>query len=202
MIDGLTYSAVLDLADVILKNNNKRDIKESTKIIDSLSLKKTKLVTISNQLNLFKISSVKIVEFVFMDKLTPKLEVEMEYIGKNKLVGKKSIMYLVDTKYQYNGIGYNYERDLECGDILKGSVILKLKGEDYPKKFPVENPNFSDYGGEFNVSVKSLVIDGKTVEIPDGNILEIETEIERNIEKLKGLKKEKQTLYKLKFTDK
>jgi len=62
MVDGLTYSKVLDLAENTLKNTNKNDIEETSKIIDSLQLKKVELAVEQKQYDLFKINSMKITE--------------------------------------------------------------------------------------------------------------------------------------------
>ena len=93
MIDGLSFSSVIDLAEDILKDRNKKEIEQLTNEIDSLNIQKNEFLTAQKSLNLFKISSIKINKEDFFDELVPELEIDYQYIGKNKLLGPKEINF-------------------------------------------------------------------------------------------------------------
>lgn len=66
MIDGLSYSSVIDLAEDILRERNTKEIEHLTKEIDTLNIQKNEFTTAQKSLNLFKISSIRITKKIFL----------------------------------------------------------------------------------------------------------------------------------------
>lgn len=54
LIDGLSFSSVVDLAEDILKERNTKEIKQLSSEIDSLNIQKNGYLEIKNSLNLLK----------------------------------------------------------------------------------------------------------------------------------------------------
>lgn len=213
MIDGLSYSSVIDLAENILKDRNKKEIEQLTKEIDTLNLQKNEFLNAQKSLNLFKISSVKINKEDFFDELVPELEVDYQYIGKNKLVGPKAIgfkLFKKSTKevlISQSIVNGDDESILENGETITENLILGQTKETNPKlwnaqKYPIENPNLADYDLDLKVSVLSLVLNGKKVEMSKINLDEIDVEIINKKKKIEELKTVKGTLNELELTDK
>ncbi|UKJ08529.1 hypothetical protein [Solitalea lacus] len=64
---------------------------------------------------------------------------------------------------------------MESGESVTEHIILSQTKDGNPKlwdlkKYPVENPNLSDYDLELKVSVLSLVLKGEIVEMPKSKI--------------------------------
>ncbi|MFB9079324.1 DUF6694 family lipoprotein [Flavobacterium procerum] len=213
MIDGLSYSSVVDLAEDILKDNNKMEIEKIEKENDTLNLQKKEIVAVQKTLNLFKISSMQIVKEDFFGELVPKLEFDYKYIGKSKLMGPKEISFELlkkstkeILKYKITISGYN-ESVLESGEIVTENFVLSETKETNPKlwnapKYPIENPNLADYDLELKINVLSLVINKKKIELPKGNISILDMKIKTNNEDIENLKKLKGTLDELELIKK
>ena len=213
MIDGLSFSSVIDLAEDILKDRNKKEIEQLTNEIDSLNIQKNEFLTAQKSLNLFKISSIKINKEDFFDELVPELEIDYQYIGKNKLLGPKEINFELLKKSTNEVLksesitqGDN-ENILESGEVITNQLILSQTKEKNPKlwnaqKYPIENPNLADYDLELKVTVLSLVLNGKKVEMPKANISQLDAEVKKMKEKIAELKTVKGTLDELELTDK
>ena len=213
MIDGLSFSSVIDLAEDILKDRNKKEIEQLTNEIDSLNIQKNEFLTAQKSLNLFKISSIKINKEDFFDELVPELEIDYQYIGKNKLLGPKEINFELLKKSTNEVLksesitqGDN-ENILESGEVITNQLILSQTKEKNPKlwnaqKYPIENPKLADYDLELKVTVLSLVLNGKKVEMPKANISQLDAEVKKMKEKIAELKTVKGTLDELELTDK
>lgn len=212
MINGFSYSSVIDLAEDILKNRNKKEIEDLTKEIDSLNLQKDEFISAQKSLNLFKISSIRINKTDFFDEMVPELEIDYQYIGKNKLIGTKTIQFEVLIKSKNEVIKSEIigngddESILENGEIITEHIILSQTKESNPKlwnaqKYPILNPNLSDYDLDLKISALSLVLKGRKVEMPKMNITQIDLAIKSNQEKINELKTVKGTLDELELTD-
>ena len=213
MIDGLSYSSVIDLAEGILKDRNKKEIEQLTNEIDSLNIQKNEFLTAQKSLNLFKISSIKINKEDLFDELVPELEIDYQYIGKSKLIGPKEIGFKLLKKStnevlkSQSIINGDDESILESGETITENLILGQTKETNPKlwnaqKYPIENPNLADYDLEIKVDVLSLFLNGKKVEMPKANISQFDAEIKEKKEKITELKTIKGTLDELELTDK
>lgn len=212
MINGFSYSSVIDLAEDILKNRNKKEIEDLTKEIDSLNLQKNEFISAQKSLNLFRISSIRINKTDFFDEMVPELEIDYQYIGKDKLIGTKTIQFEVLIKSKNEIIKSEIisngddESILQNGEIITEHTILSQTKESNPKlwnaqKYPILNPNLSDYDLDLKISVLSLVLKGKKVEMPKMNITQIDLKIKSNQEKINELKTVKGTLDELELTD-
>lgn len=212
MIDGLSFSSVITLAEDILKDRNKKEIEKLTHEIDSLNLYKKEIVKTKNALNLFKINAIQINKTNFFDETIPELEIDYQYIGKNKLVGSKTIQFEVLKKSNSEVITSEIvtygdgESILENGEIITEQILLGQTKETNSKlwnfsTYPILNPNLSDYDLVLKVNVLSLVQKGKKIEMPKVSIEQLNSNI-KNIEaNLKELKSVKGTLDELELTD-
>lgn len=212
MIDGLSFSSVVSLAEDILKNRNQKEIEKLTKEIDSLSLQKNEIAKSKKALNLFKISAVRINKTDFFDEMVPELEIDYQYIGKNKLTGPKVIHFELLKKSNKEVIksetityGDN-ESVLENKEVITENLILGQTKESSPKlwsaqNYPIENPDLSHYDLTLNVTVLGLTLNGKKVELPKTSIEQIDSEIKNRQINLEELKSAKGTLDELELTN-
>lgn len=212
MINGLSYSSVIDLAEDILKERNTKEITQLSNEIDSLKIQIKELAAAEKNLNLFKVSSMRIKQEDFFDELVPQLEIDCQYIGKNNLIGpkeigfkllKKSTQEVLKSEIITNG---DNESILESGGIITENLVLSQTKETNPKlwnasKYPIENPNLKDYDLELKVTVLSLMINGKKISLPKVNSNQINLEIKNKQEKIDELKSLKGTLDDLELTN-
>ncbi len=212
MIDGLSYSSLVDLAEELLRNRNKKEINDLTKEIDSLNIQKTTALNTQKALNLFKINSIRIDMTNFFDELVPTLVIDYQYIGKNKLFGSRVMEFKVtknSTKEVVNSILVEYGDDesvLENGEVITKEVILSQTKEANPKlwsaqQYPIENPNLADYDLGLKVSVLGLTLEGKKVEMPKVNIDQLDAEIKSKTQRINDMASVKGTLDDLELID-
>lgn len=212
MIDGLSFSSVINLAEDILKDKNKKEIEQLTDEIDSLNVQKNEFITAQKSLNLFKISSIKINKEVFFDEMVPELEIDYQYTGKSKLIGPKEIGFKLFKKStnevlkSQSIINGDDESILENGETITENLILGQTKETNPKlwnaqKYPIENPNLAEYDLLLQVNVLSLMINGKKIAIPKTNLVQMDVEIKEKKEKIAELKTVKGTLGELELTE-
>ncbi|CAA0186321.1 conserved exported hypothetical protein [Tenacibaculum maritimum] len=213
MVDGLSYSSVIDLAEDILKDRNKKEVDEISKTIYSLTKQKSELLDIQYKLSLFEIDYVTINNENWFGEMLPKLSFGYKYIGKEDLKGSVAILINVLIKSTQEAVVLqslekgNNESVMKQGDMIEAQVILsevKENNSDFwaKQKYPIENPNLADYDLELRVSVLSLTLSGKKIEMPEKSIQEIEAEIKNNQQKLEELKTAKGTLDELELTGK
>lgn len=212
MINGLSYSSVIDLAEDILKQRNTKEITQLNNEIDSLKIQIKELAAAEKNLNLFKVSSMRIKKEDFFDELVPQLEIDCQYIGKTNIIGpkeigfkllKKSTQEVLKSEIITNG---DNESILESGDIITENLVLSQTKETNPQlwnasKYPIENPNLKDYDLELKVTVLSLMINGKKISLPKVNSNQINLEIKNKQEKIDELKSLKGTLDDLELTN-
>jgi hypothetical protein len=91
MIDRLTYSSIVDLAEDFLQESNKKDIEKRLIEIKNLEKQKREILSIQKKLNLFKIGYLEINEVDWFGTMTPELEIDYTYLGKNNLKGTVEI---------------------------------------------------------------------------------------------------------------
>jgi hypothetical protein len=70
---------------------------------------------------------------------------------------------------------------LKSGESLNGSIILSEEKENNLSrwnniKYPVKNPNLSDFDLELKIYTSSLFLKGKKIEMPKIKIKDIDTE--------------------------
>jgi hypothetical protein len=211
MVDGQTYTSVVDLAEDILKATNKREIEKATREIARLDSLKGKSVNIEKRLDLFKVSSVKINRVDFFDRMVPELEVEYKYIGASPLQGPMTFQFellqrLTGEVIKSQIITIGDETSLiGAQESFDEHLILSETQETNPRlwnasRYPMENPNLSDFNLELKVTVVSLVLDGYKVERPKLTAEEIESLIDVKEERIKELKTVRGTLDELELT--
>jgi hypothetical protein len=213
LVDGLNYSSICDLAENILQDDKNRKIEKLTDEIKTLENKNQKLINIKKKLNLFKIESLQLNEKDWFGSMSPELEVEYKYIGKNNLKGSVEIsLELINTKKKYTislqgNVYGNEDHVLKNGQSLYSTVILEEEKERNPSiwnhlKYPIKNPSLSDYDLELKTYVSSVYLNGNKVIMPKIKTEDLEAEIKRLNSELEETLKSKGTLDELELTDK
>lgn len=212
MIDKLSYNGVVDLAEDILKDRNKKSIIRIQHEIDSLHVLKVDLVSIETKLDLFRISSLQINQVDFFDEAVPELEIMYQYIGTSKLKGAKTIQYelrQISTsqviKSQIVSFG-NDESILETDGIITEQMILSQTSETHPelwtaRQYPINNPNLADFDLKLSVDVISLELNGEIVTRPKATVVTLDSLISNKNIHLDELKSSKGTLDELELVD-
>ncbi len=88
LVDGLTFSATIDLAEKILHENKQREINQLESDIESLSQRKKELDATLQLLNVFKIKSIELVKEDWFGDMVPKMKIEYQYVGSQNLKGQ------------------------------------------------------------------------------------------------------------------
>jgi hypothetical protein len=212
MIDGLSYSSVVSLAEKILKDGNKREIEKLGKDIDTLNLQKKDFVEKQKLLDVFRVSSVSITKTDFFDEMVPELQIDYQYIGKDTLYGTKAVAFTVikkSTNQVINSVSIE-QGDSESAfnplDVITETIIINDSKENNRKlwnspKYPIENPNLADYDLELHVNVLSVVLKGKRIELPKIDIPAVDDQIKNKQKELDEFKQLKGTLDELELTD-
>ncbi|WP_264530292.1 hypothetical protein [Flavobacterium sp. N502540] len=212
IIDGQSFSSVITLAEDILKARNKKETEKLTNEIDRLNLQKNEIENTRKTLDLFKISRLQLNKTDFFDEMVPELEIDYQYMGKKKLIGSQTIQFVILKKSTAEVlkseiyIHGNNESILENGEIITEHILLSQTKESNPKlwnfsKYPIQNPNLSDYNLLLKATVLSLVFNGKKIEISKIDVTQINDKIKNNHTKLAELKSVKGTLDELELTD-
>lgn len=213
MIDGLSYSSLVNLAEDILKDRNTKEIVKLTTALDSLKLVKNEYVATQKTLNLFKLNSLKLSKEEFFNELVPKLEIDFQYIGKKNLVGpvtigieliKKSNNEVIKSEIIVKG---DDESTTESGESFTETLALSFTKTTNPKlwnapKYPILNPNLANFDLVLKIEALSLIIDGKKVALPKVQFNNLDKDIKANQDKIEELKDIKGTLDELELTHK
>lgn len=208
LVDGLTYTAVVTLAEDIMKRRNKKEMDLAAQEIDSLYQLKSDVEKIKQQLSVFRISSVTLGQAECFGEMVPQLEVNFQYIGKAPLKGAQTVAYEVRKKSTNKAINTlratfgSSESVLEPGESRKEQILLNQPRSGNPRlwqapRYPVANPNLANYDLELTVEVQALTINGKTVTLPKTDLAQIEVRIKSFKEKLEDLKTMKGALREL-----
>jgi hypothetical protein len=212
MVDGLSYSSAIRLAENILKDENKKKIDKLTQEINTLNLQKSEIVNNRQKLDLFKIDYLTLDNTKFFGEMVPELAIGYKYIGKDDLHGAIEILYEVRQKSTDTVIASTTvtsgddESVIKTGKIMDEYLILSYVKENNPQlwskaKYPVENLNLADYDLELKVEVVSLFLNGVKIEMPKAKIEDIEDEIKNKQWELDDLKTRKGTLDELELSD-
>lgn len=205
MIDGLSYSSLISLAEDILTKRNKKEIEKLTTEINNLTLKNKESLGIQKRLDLFKIDYITLNNKDWFGEMVPELEIGYKYTGKESLKGpieisfevlEKSTKKVISAQAISNG---DAEYVLKQGELIENNIILKDAKDNNPQlwnkvKYPVEKANLSDFDLELNVNVLSLFLNGKKVEMPKSSSGNINVEIKQKQKQIENLKAEKTTL--------
>lgn len=213
MIDGLSYSSVVDLAEDLLKQRNKKEIAKVSAEIDTLEIQKKEIVINKGKLNILKVSSLVLSEEDFFDEMVPKLEIEYTYIGKQPLTGSVDVSVelkeistkkIIASQMWRDGEGAN---TMKPGDSMDGNVMLRQAKENNPTKwknvkYPLTNPKLADFDLELNLFASSITTNGKTIALPKFSTDDLDVEIKKKRAELKDLQESKGSLDELELTGK
>lgn len=212
LIDGLNYNNVVELAEDILKDRNKKLITATLRKLDSLHALKVEHASIRAKLDLFRISSLQINKVDFFDEMVPELEIMYQYIGTSQLKGTRTIQYelrQISTsqviKSQIVSFGAS-ESVMNTEETITEQLVLSQTKETHPKlwtakQYPISNPNLEDFDLELTVTVISLELNGKIVTHPKITTTTLDSLISNKSSQLEELKTAKGTLDELELLD-
>ncbi|WP_312338925.1 DUF6694 family lipoprotein [Sphingobacterium sp.] len=98
LVDGKSYSAMLDLADDILQKQQERKVAHLQNEIDSLQKYKTEFELIKKELAVFELEPVELDLEDFFGEPVPRIIVSMKYIGKQPLKGSQGFSYILKKR--------------------------------------------------------------------------------------------------------
>jgi hypothetical protein len=213
MIDGLSYSSVVNLAEDLLQAHNKKKIEKVSAEIDTLEIQKKELIANRSKLNIFKVSKLTLSEDDFFNEKVPKLDIEYTYTGKQALIGSVDItIELVDIstkKIISSQIWSDGDKSntLNPGDTMNGNMLLNQARENNPAKwknvkYPISNVKLVDFDLELRLFASGITSNGKTIALPKYSVEDIDLEIKNKKAELKELQATKGTLDELELTDK
>jgi hypothetical protein len=213
MIDGLSYSSVVNLAEDLLQAHNKKEIAKVSGEIDTLEIQKKELVVNKQKLDIFKVTNLTITEDEFFGEKVPKLEIEYVYTGKQPLTGSVDVNVEVREISTKKVISAHMSRDgdgnntLKPGDSMNDNDMLREAKANNPEKwknvkYPVTNAKLADFGLELNVYASSITSNGKTIALPKYSAADVDAEIKKKKAELKELQETKGTLDELELTNK
>jgi hypothetical protein len=208
MVDGLSYSSMVDYAEELLQNRNAKKINELKEEIKNLETQKAEVEAINGKLDLFKVTRLELYEDDFFDEQVPHLSIDYTYNGKTNLLGAIEIgatLYQVSTKKVITIQTWGYgdgEHILKPGELLDGTILLTEEKIKLKKtKYPVVNPVLLDFDLELKMNVVSLFLDGKKIERSKVTVEELDTEMTAKNEEIKELQILKGTLDELELTE-
>ncbi|MFD1256474.1 DUF6694 family lipoprotein [Mucilaginibacter terrae] len=213
MIDGRTYSSVVDKAEEILQDYNKKEADKLSHEIDSLEKRKTADVNVRKSMSsLFKIDYLSIDKVDFFNDSIPSLDVSYAYIGKQPLSGELAISYEVYKKgkpepvvgiISTRGDG---NRIWQHGEAIEDHLLLREPKESDPQKwnalkYPIKNPDLQSLGLRLDVHPVSFTLNGKHYTMPKTNDAALAAEIKEKRVELTNVKNSKGTLDELELTN-
>lgn len=209
LIDGLSYSSTINLAETFLKKNKHNKIEATEEKIEKRTKEIKDFEDIQTKLKLFMISDISINKQDFFDEEVLMFTVLCDYIGRNETIGEISIRYTIKQKSSnqiLESITYSSGTPASITnskDSRNGNIIVRNSSNLSPKlwsasSFPISNPNLSDYDLELQIEVTKISTNEEIIELPKiEDINETRSEIERLNEELKELKSTKGTLDEL-----
>lgn len=204
LVDGLTFSASINLAEKILRDNNKREIQQLEKDIDSLTIESKNITSTLEQLDVFKIHLLELKNEEWFGEKIPKLYVAYKYTSAKDLKGQTMVEVELIQKSTQKTIskqvwGEGYEESiLRQNDILSNKIILKNGAEKIPQltviKNTVVNPKLSDFDLELKLNGYRIFKNGEIIQKPKISVNDIMEEIRLKENKLSETKNRKGTL--------
>ncbi len=213
MIDGLSYSSVVNLAEDLLQAHHKKEIEKISAEIDTLEMQKKELIVNKQKLDIFKVTDLTITEDDFFGEQVPNLEIDYVYMGKQPLTGSVDVNFEVREISTKKVVSAHLSRDGDGNNVLKpgnsmhdSSVLREAKANQPEKwkdvKYPVTHAKLADFGLELKVYASSITTNGKTIALPKYSAEDVDAEIKKKKEELKELEETKGTLDELELTDK
>lgn len=213
MVDGRTYSSVVDKAEEILQDYNKKEAEKLSHEIDSLEKRKTADMNVrKSMLSLFKIDYMSIDKVYFFNDSIPSLDVSYAYTGNQPLHGEVAISYEVYKKGKPENIvgiistSGDGNRIWQQGEAIEDHLLLRELKESEPQKwnalkYPIKNPDLKSLGLRLDVHPVSYTLNGKHYVMPKTNDTALAAEIKEKRVELTGVKNSKGTLDELELTD-
>ena len=213
MIDGHTYSSVVDKAEEILQDYNKKEIEKLSHEIDSLEKKRTADMNVRKSMSsLFKIDYTSLDKVDFFNDSIPSLDVSYAYTGNQPLHGEVSISYEVYKKGKPEPLvgiistSGDKNRIWQQGEAIEDHLLLRELKESEPQKwnalkYPIKNPDLKSLGLRLDVHPVSYTLNGKHYVMPKTNDTALAAEIKEKRVELTGVKNSKGTLDELELTD-
>ncbi|WP_333864817.1 DUF6694 family lipoprotein [Sphingobacterium sp.] len=211
LVDGKSYSAMLDLADDILQKQQERKVAHLQNEIDSLQKYKTEFELIKKELAVFELEPVELDLEDFFGEPVPRIIVSMKYIGKQPLKGSQGFSYILKKRSTQAIISNEQsvygESDsvLQPGESRVNTIVFSQEKKDYPKlwefaNYPVKGINLANYDLELIVSTQSMKSDAKEIILPKSSIEMINKNLKKLEAEIAALKKETISLDDLELT--
>jgi hypothetical protein len=212
MVDGCTYSSVVNKAEDILQASNERETAKLSHEIDSLEKKKAADLSIrKSMLSLFKAEHLNITKVNFFNDSVPSLHLSYTYTGNHPLKGEVGISYEIYQKGNpapvvgIVGINGDSSSILQSGEAIEENLLLKEFAEKEPQKwnaikYPLKDPNLQSLGLRLDVHPVSFTLNGKHYAFPKSDDAALAAEIKERTIELNDMKKLKGTLDELELT--
>jgi hypothetical protein len=213
MVDGQTYSSVIDKAEDLLQEYNERETAKLTHEIDSLEKKRTAEMSVrKSMLSLFKIDYTSISKTEFFNDSIPSLHISYTYTGNHPLNGEVAISYEINKLGKPEPVigitstSGGQSGSLQPGESIEDNLLLRQLAQEEPQKwnalkYPVKNPNLKSLGLRLDVHPVSFTLNGKHYVMPKTNEAALAAEIKEKRADLTGVKNSKGTLDELELTD-
>ncbi len=211
LVDGKSYSAMLDLADDILQKQQERKIAHLQNEIDSLQKYKTEFELVKKELAVFQLEPVELDLEDFFGEPVPRIIVSMKYVGKQPLKGSQGFSYVLKKRSTQAIISNEQsvygESDsvLQPGESRVNTIVFSQEKEDYPKlwefaNYPVKGINLANYDLELLVTTQSIKYNDKEIVLPKDSIELVNENLKKLKDEIIVLKKETISLDDLELT--
>ncbi len=213
MIDGKSFSGIVDEAEDFLKEDRDKNIEQTSKEIDSLMKEKEKFTAVNKKMDLLKLTKIGIVEEEDFDQKVPYVAYTLKnntgseilaYMIQVDVVSKKTGKLLSSIQ---SGNRSEIDGDVKDGDGVKlGEEISMDQSLNAIEKTSnlFKNPKFpiTDFSKlDFEIKVfPALIITRKEKMVRSNGLENLDKKIKLLQEELKELKETKGTLDELELT--
>ncbi|TDG35583.1 hypothetical protein EZJ43_13255 [Pedobacter changchengzhani] len=208
MIDGKTFSGIVDYAEDFLKADRDKSIKEKTTEIDSLTTEKIKIAKQNKVLDNFKLTKVSISEQEWFGEKTPFLDLTFvnnmgtEILGYNVQINIYSKATGKIIASQEQGTSFKVDQALKPNAEDVWSQPLLFEAKEHSKLWATAQYPITDFS-KFDLKIEAFP---KTVEtkkeklVRVGGLENIDKKIKYLKTELEQLKETKGTLDELELT--
>jgi len=212
MIDGKTYSGIINYAEDFLAADNKEEIARKTVEIDSLEKSKTEVIKLTEQIEALKLTKVSISEDESFDEKVPYLDLVFTNTSTENLIGEHMINIEIFSKKtgeritaQEQGGTFNDDYAIKPNETYEHHQPLLNDAIMHSKlwkaaKYPITD--LSPYDLVIKAyATKITTKKGGTITRPKVDIAYFDTEIKKLKEEIAALKESKSSLDELELTD-
>lgn len=209
MIDGKTFSGIVDYAEDFLQEDRDKTIENTNKEIDSLTIQKAKLAEQNKVLDNFKLTKVSISQQEWFGEMTPFLDLTFvnkmstEILGYNLQINIYSKATGKIIASQEQGTSFKVDQALKPNAEDVWSQPLLFEAKDHSKLWATAKYPITDFS-KFDLKIEAFpeTIETKKEKLVRTKGLEnIDKEIKELQLKLKGLRETKGTLDELELTN-